>query len=59
MSNSCKSIIDDLKECIYASKCFNEGNKFGDCLASKDPNEIGEKCIELKSAYFLCKRGQV
>ena len=58
MSNSCQDIKKELIECIHASKCFSEGKKFGECIRG-DESEISSKCVELRTAFFACKRGQV
>ena len=53
MAKSCKDIAESLVECIKKTECYKSCKDLKTCI--KD-NADGE-CQDLRTSYFLCKRG--
>ena len=57
MGKSCKEIAETLAECLNQSNCVKSGGNPKSCMNTVD-EATGEKpCLELRTSYYLCKRG--
>ena len=55
MASSCSTERNELLACLVDSPCLKAGRSIQECSELSEP----EGCNDRRTAYYLCKRGQL